>query len=127
MISRRDRYTNPRLSPAKTVRKAAVRKEETTHDKVRKSESELAALRYRLLAFSIGQQPSLQLVGRRRMDRKRRGHRARWRLPVRLLHKAMEPVLLGIDFDKPLPNIGAPLLRSPHFQHESPFFHFKHG
>lgn len=51
----------------------------------------------------------------------------RLRFPVRLLHKPLEAVLLGINFSKPLQNIGAPPLRSLHLAREPDFFQFQHG
>lgn len=80
--------------------------------------------------FSIGQLLAFQPVGRRRMDRERRGCRerlVRLRFPIRFIHKPLEPMLLGLNFSHPPSNFGTPLLRSPHFLHKPLFFHFKHG
>ncbi len=51
----------------------------------------------------------------------------RLRFPVQLVHKPLEPVSFLVNFGQPPSNLGTPPLRSPHFQHESLFFHFKHG
>lgn len=64
------------------------------------------------------------------MDRKRRSNRmhlVRLRFLGWLLHKPLEPMLLGLNFGQPPANLGTPMFRSPHFQHEPLFFHFKHG
>jgi len=51
----------------------------------------------------------------------------RLRFSVQLLHEPLKPKSLLADFSQPPSNLGTPPLRSLHFQHESLFFHFKHG